>query len=110
MEQEQRHKAETISQQSLALDEQHRLLDKLAMAEQDLELLTRELHRLRLENAYMGQSKQLSVGGMLLIERVHDVIARAFRDERIYNLLDLRAMVIMACQLAKPEFSNDLNV
>jgi len=75
-----------------------------------LELLTRELHRLRLENAYMGQSRQLSVGGMLLIERVHDVIARAFRDERIYNLLDLRAMVIMACQLAKPEFSNDLTV
>lgn len=75
-----------------------------------MDLLTRELHRLRLENAYMSQSKQLSVGGMMLIERVHDVIARAFRDERIYNLLDLRAMVCMACQLAKSEFQNDLTI
>jgi hypothetical protein len=69
-----------------------------------------ELTRLRLENEFMAQSKALSCNGELLIERLHDVVASAFRDERIYNLLDLRTMVIMAIHLAKPEFQSDLIV
>lgn len=56
----------------------------------------------------MTQAKALSSNGELLIERVHDVVASAFRDERIYNLLDLRTMVIMALQLCSAEFRGDL--
>lgn len=36
------------------------------------------------------------------------MVASAFRDERIYNLLDLRTMVIMALQLCSAEFRGDL--
>ena len=36
------------------------------------------------------------------------MIARAFKDERIYNLLDLRAIVCLALELTRPEHNNDI--
>ena len=66
------------------------------------------MNQLRLENTHLNQAKVFSARGTLLIDRVHDVVARAFKDERVYNLLDLRAMVCMACELSQPEQLNDL--
>jgi predicted RNase H-like nuclease (RuvC/YqgF family) len=113
LETDMRHRIFALEQQLLEAQEiqgtdEPDLQTKLTEVEQNNDLLNREVNQLRLENNFMIQAKALD--GCQTIDKLHDVVSLCFRDDRIYNLLDLRAMVLMACELAQPALANDLLV